>query len=84
MYIRELEKDECKAKVQRCLSANGLSFSELFDDISVVLNFRRLCVVVDSLISAEKVCDFQLLLTGRTQVCGRVVEPLHQNVLCQP
>ena len=47
----------CKRKVQRCLSANRLSFSELFDDISLVLNVRRLCVVVDSLISAAKVCD---------------------------
>ena len=27
------------------------------DDISLVLNVRRLCVVVDSLISAAKVCD---------------------------
>ena len=32
-------------------------FSELFDDISLKLNMRRLCVVVDSLISAAKVCD---------------------------
>ena len=36
---------------------NRLSFSELFDDISLMLNMRRLCVVVDSLISAAKVCD---------------------------
>ena len=36
---------------------NGLSFYELFDDISLVLNVRRLCVAVDSLISAAKVCD---------------------------
>ena len=35
-------------------------------------------MVVDSLISAEKECDFQMVLTGRTQVCGRVVELLHQ------
>ena len=41
-------------------------------------------MVVDSLISAENVCDFQMVLTGRTQVCGRVVELLHQNVLSQP
>ena len=60
------------------------SFSELFYDISLVLKLRRLCVVVDSLVSVEKVRDFQLALTGRTQVCGRVVELLHQNVLCQP
>ena len=33
-------------------------FSELFDDIPpLVLDMRRVCVVVDSLISAEKVCD---------------------------
>ena len=49
--------DECKRKVQRCLSGNRLGFSELFDDISLMLNVRRLCVVVDSLISAAKVCD---------------------------
>ena len=29
----------------------------IFDDISLMLNVRRLCVVVDSLISAAKVCD---------------------------
>ena len=38
------------------LFANELSFSELFDDISLMLNVRRLCVAVDSLISAAKVC----------------------------
>ena len=48
LYIRELEWDECKRKVQRCLSDNRLSFSELFDDILLVFNVRRLCVVVDS------------------------------------
>ena len=48
----------CKRKAQRCLSANTrLSFSELFDDISLVLNVRRSCMVVDSLMSAAKVCD---------------------------
>ena len=36
---------------------NRLSFSELFDDISLMLNVTRLCVFVDSLISATKVCD---------------------------
>ena len=35
----------------------AMSFSELFDDISLMLNVKRLCVVVDSLISAAKVCD---------------------------
>ena len=44
-------------RIQRCLSANSLCFSELFNEISVVLNAQRLCVVVDSLISAGKVCD---------------------------
>ena len=39
------------------LSGNMLSFSELFDDISPMLNVGRLCVVVDSLNSAAKVCD---------------------------
>ena len=52
-----LNKTKCKRKVQRCSFANRLSFSELFDDVSLVLNVRRLCVVVDSLISAAKVCD---------------------------
>ena len=52
-----LKKDECKRKVQRCLSGDRLSFSELFDDISLMLNVRRLCVGVDSLISTAKVCD---------------------------
>ena len=37
--------------------SNRVSFSELFDDISLMLNVRRLCVVVDSRISAAKVCD---------------------------
>ena len=31
----------------RCLSANRLSFSELFDDIPLRLSVRRLCMVVD-------------------------------------
>ena len=38
------------------LLANRLRFSELFDDISLMLNVRRLCLVVDSLISAAQVC----------------------------
>ena len=46
------------------LSANRLSFSELFDDISLVLNVRILCMVVDSRIGAR------MVLTGRTQVFG--------------
>ena len=42
------------------LSAKRLSFSKLFDDISLVLNVKSLCVVVDSLISTAKVygCGF--------------------------
>ena len=44
-------------KVQRCLFTNRLRFSKLFDDISLMLNVRRLCGIVDSLISAGKVCD---------------------------
>ena len=57
---------ERKRRVQRCLFANRLSFSELFDDISLMLNVRGLCVIVDSLISATKVCDcdFHMVLTG--------------------
>ena len=41
----------------KCLSGNKLSYSELFDDTSLMLNERRLCVIVDSLISAAKVFD---------------------------
>ena len=62
-----VNKTSVREKVQRCLSGNRLSFSELFDDISLMLNVRRLCVVVDSLISAAKVCDlrnFRMVLTG--------------------
>ena len=43
--------------VQRCLFANRLSLSELFDDILLVLNVKRLCMVLDSRISSAKVCD---------------------------
>ena len=49
--------DEYKRKVQSCLSANRLNFSKLFDDISLLLDVGRLCVVVDSHISAAKVCN---------------------------
>ena len=48
---------EFSAFLFRRVSANRLSFSELFYDIWLVLNVRRLCVVVDSFISAAKVCD---------------------------
>ena len=41
-----------------------MRFSELFDDLLLMLNVRRLCVVVDSLIGAAKVCDFGMVLTG--------------------
>ena len=57
LVCRNEDVKESKRKVWRCLSANRLSFSELFDDISLVLNVRRLYVVVDSFISAAKVCD---------------------------
>ena len=36
--------EECKRKVQKCLSANRPSFSELFDDISLVLNLVDGCI----------------------------------------
>ena len=52
-----VNKTSVREKVQRCLSGNRLSFSELFDDISHMLNVSRLCVVVDSLIPVAKVCD---------------------------
>ena len=75
---------KCKRKVQRCLSADRLSFSELFDDISLMLNVRRLCVVVDSLISAAKVCDC-VISAWCWQVCDRMVElQFRQNILSQP
>ena len=38
-----------------------------------MLNVRRLCVVVDSLISAAKVCDC-VISAWCLQVCDRVVE----------
>ena len=38
-----------------------------------MLNVRRLCVVVDSLISASKECDCAISAWCR-QVCDRVVE----------
>ena len=43
-----------------------LSFFELFYDISFIymLNVRRLCVVVDSLVSAAKMWDFRVVLRG--------------------
>ena len=79
-WIRRL----CKRKVQRCLSANGLSFSELFDDISLISKVRRLCVVADSLISAANVCDC-VISAWCWQVCDHVVElQFRQNILCQP
>ena len=52
-----VNKTSVREKVQRCLSGNRLRFSELFDDISHMLNVSRLCVVVDSLITVAKVCD---------------------------
>ena len=51
-----LNKTSVTEKSRRVF-ASRLSFSELFDDISLMLNVRRLCVVVDSLISTAKVCD---------------------------
>ena len=50
-----LNKEDCKRKVERGLTANCLSFSELSDDISLVLDVRRLCVVEDSRISVISV-----------------------------
>ena len=45
--------------------------------------FWRLCVAVDSRISTAKVCD--CVISARCwQVCGRVVELLHQNIPCEP
>ena len=52
-----LNKTSVREKSRGIFSGNRLSFSEVFDDISLMLNVRRLCVVVDSLISAAKVCD---------------------------
>ena len=43
IYSGTLHKTSVREK--RCLFANRLSFSELFDDISLILNVRRLCVV---------------------------------------
>ena len=48
----------------KCLFANRPSFSKLFDDISLLLSMGSLCMVVDSLISAAKLFDFRMVLTG--------------------
>ena len=58
-----LHKTSVRGK-SRCLFASRLSFSELFDDVWLMVNVRRLCVVVDSLISAAKVSDLRMGLTG--------------------
>ena len=58
-----------------CLFANRLSFSELFDDISLMLNVRRLYVVVDILISASKVCNCVIELRGWTAVSPKYSVP---------
>ena len=53
-----------------------------------MLNVRRLCVVVDSLISVSKVCDCVIsawCVAVCCQACERVVElRFRQNILCQP
>ena len=55
---RNLNKTSVKEKSRGVLiSANRLSFSEFFYDVFFVLNVRRLCMIVDNLISAAKVCD---------------------------
>ena len=46
-----------KTSVREKFRGVYLPMGEIFDDISLVLNVRRLCVAVDSLISAAKVCD---------------------------
>ena len=62
---------------------NIRSHSVLFDDFSLVLNVRRLCVVVDSLISDAKVSDC-VISAWCWNVCDRVVElRFRQNILCQ-
>ena len=57
LELGNLDKTNVREKSRGRLSGNWLSFSELFDDISLMLKVRRLCVVVGSLISAAKVCD---------------------------
>ena len=52
-----LNKTSVREKSKGVYFASRLSFSELFDNISLMLNMRKLCVVVDSLNSAAKVCD---------------------------
>ena len=42
LNIRELAEAKGKRRVQRCLFANRLRFSELFNDILLMLNVRRL------------------------------------------
>ena len=66
------------------LFANTLSFSELFDNISFMLNVRRLCAVVDSLISAANVCDCVISAWCWQVRDGAVELRSRQNSLFQP
>ena len=52
-----LNKTSVREKSRGNLSGNRLSFSELLDDISIMLNARRICLVVDNLVNAAKVCE---------------------------
>ena len=59
-----------------------MNMCSLFLKISLMLNVRRLCVVVNNLISAAKVCDC-LISLWCWQVCDRVVElRFGLNILC--
>ena len=50
-------KKSVRQKSRGVYLAIRLSFFELYDDILLMLSVRRLCVVVDSLIKAAKLCD---------------------------
>ena len=65
-----LNKTSVREKSRSVYLPVGWVFFELFDDISLVLKVRRLCIVVDSRISAAKVCDC-VISAWCLQVCGR-------------
>ena len=60
----------------------GLSFAELFDDILLMFNLRRLCVVVDSLFSAAKVCDC-VITSWCLQVCDGLLNQREPRLLAR-
>ena len=67
--------------LQRCLFAYRLGFSDLFDDISLMLNVRELCVVVDNLLSAAKVSDC-VISAWCKQICDALFKCGFAKIVC--